>query len=182
MCRQSKSFILETTSLKYKMSWQKYVYRSICTKQMSLAFRTRRLLRELRQLKLSTSRNVQLDATDDIDKWMVRIRGVEDTLYANEEFTLLFEFPNEYPIEPPVVTFTGEAPVHPHVYSNGHICLSILYNYWCPVLTVDSICQSILSMLSSCDKKTRPDRDKVYVKQAKTSPKDTIWIFDDHLI
>lgn len=32
------------------------------------------------------------------------------------------------------VTFTGEnIPVHPHVYSNGHICLSILSDDWTPV-------------------------------------------------
>ncbi|KAJ1672173.1 hypothetical protein GGF38_000239 [Coemansia sp. RSA 25] len=120
---------------------------------MSSPMRTKRLLRELRQLKLSQSRYVFLDATDNIDKWVIKLHGVEGTLYANEEFTLLFEFPADYPIEAPVVTFTGKAPVHPHVYSNGHICLSILYKHWCPVLTVDAICQSILSMLSGCEKK-----------------------------
>ncbi|KAJ2341068.1 hypothetical protein GGH91_003975, partial [Coemansia sp. RSA 2671] len=109
---------------------------------MSSPMRTRRLLRELRQLKQSQSRYVSLDTTDNIDKWAVRLCGVEDTLYANEEFTLLFEFPADYPLEAPVVTFTGKTPVHPHVYSNGHICLSILYKHWCPVLTVDAICQS----------------------------------------
>ncbi|KAJ2736171.1 hypothetical protein IW152_000940 [Coemansia sp. BCRC 34962] len=120
---------------------------------MSSPMRTKRLLRELRQLKQSQSRYVSLDTTDNIDKWIVRLCGVEDTLYANEEFTLLFEFPADYPLEAPVVTFTGKTPVHPHVYSNGHICLSILYKHWCPVLTVDAICQSVLSMLSSCEKK-----------------------------
>ncbi|KAJ2573946.1 hypothetical protein GGH95_003987 [Coemansia sp. RSA 1836] len=127
---------------------------------MSSPMRTKRLLRELRQLKLSQSRYVFLDATDNIDKWVIKLHGVEGTLYANEEFTLLFEFPADYPIEAPVVTFTGKAPVHPHVYSNGHICLSILYKHWCPVLT------------------ERPERDEAYVKQAKASPKDTAWIFD----
>ncbi|KAJ2492941.1 hypothetical protein IWW37_000945 [Coemansia sp. RSA 2050] len=138
---------------------------------MSSPMRTKRLLRELRQLKQSQSRYVSLDTTDNIDKWIVRLCGVEDTLYANEEFTLLFEFPADYPLEAPVVTFTGKTPVHPHVYSNGHICLSILYKHWCPVLTVDAICQS-----------ERPERDHFYVKQAKASPKDTVWIFDDATI
>ncbi|KAJ2393305.1 hypothetical protein GGI23_005059, partial [Coemansia sp. RSA 2559] len=115
--------------------------------------RTKRLLRELRQIKKGVSKGISLDATENIDKWVVRISGVKDTLYEDEEYMLLFEFPEEYPIEAPVVTFVGNPPVHPHVYSNGHICLSILYMYWCPVLTVDAICQSILSMLSSCKKK-----------------------------
>ncbi|KAJ1664870.1 hypothetical protein IW140_003941 [Coemansia sp. RSA 1813] len=117
--------------------------------------RTRRLLRELCQLKKGLSKSISLDATENLDKWVVRLCGAEDTLYEGEEYTLLFEFSEEYPLEAPVVTFTGNPPVHPHVYSNGHICLSILYRHWCPVLTVDAICQSILSMLSSCEKKVR---------------------------
>ena len=32
------------------------------------------------------------------------------------------------PIESPEVIFIGHIPVHEHIYSNGFICLSILYD------------------------------------------------------
>ena len=39
-------------------------------------------------------------------------------------------------------------PVHPHVYGNGHICLSLLGDGWSPVNTLSSIAISLQSMLA----------------------------------
>lgn len=82
------------------------------------------------------------------------IKGADGTVYQGEEFELRFRINDRYPFESPEVTFQGNnIPLHPHIYSNGHICLSILGNDWSPALTIQSVCLSIMSMLSSCKEK-----------------------------
>lgn len=72
-------------------------------------------------------------------------------------------------------------PVHPHVYSNGHICLSILTDDWSPALSVQSVCLSIVSMLSSCKEKKRPPDNSFYVKTCNKNPKKTKWWYHGKL-
>ncbi|VWU49966.1 ubiquitin-conjugating enzyme, putative [Hepatocystis sp. ex Piliocolobus tephrosceles] len=117
------------------------------------------------------------------DKWIIQIKGAENTLYSNETFKMQFKFTEKYPIESPEVIFIGEPPVHPHIYSNGHICLSILYDHWSPVLSVNSICLSIISMLSSCTHKMKPMDDFLYCSAgSNVSPKNIRWMFHDDKI
>merc|ERR1712046_513001 len=105
-------------------------------------------------------------------EWKIRVRGAPGTLYDGECFTLRFGFPQRYPLESPEVVFVGTAPVHPHIYSNGHICLSILYDHRSPALTVHSVCVSIISMLSSCTEKIKPRDNDTYVTMVGSrSPK-----------
>mmetsp|Transcript_4698 Transcript_4698/g.11268 ORF Transcript_4698/g.11268 Transcript_4698/m.11268 type:complete len:156 (+) Transcript_4698:248-715(+) len=119
--------------------------------------------------------------TGDIShEWIVTMKGADGTLYRGEQFRLRFIFTADYPIEAPEVVFVDPVPVHPHIYSNGHICLSILYDQWSPALRVDSVCMSILSMLSSADGKARPpDNDSYVSRVGSRSPKQTRWDFHD---
>ncbi|CRH04008.1 ubiquitin-conjugating enzyme, putative [Plasmodium relictum] len=142
----------------------------------------RRLEKEKMELLSEKENTIQL-IKEYSDKWIIQIKGAENTLYSNETFKMQFKFTDKYPIESPEVVFIGEPPIHPHIYSNGHICLSILYDHWSPVLSVNAICLSIISMLSSCKKKRKPIDDILYCSSgAKVSPKNMKWMFHDDKI
>ncbi|KAF6157992.1 hypothetical protein GIB67_008121, partial [Kingdonia uniflora] len=64
-------------------------------------------------------------------RWIIEVNGASGTLHSNETYQLKVDFPEHYPIEAPQnnfvlawqVIFIHPAPSHPHIYSNGHICL-----------------------------------------------------------
>lgn len=82
-------------------------------------------------------------------------------------------------MDSPEVVFLAPAPVHSHIYSNGHICLNILGEDWSPALTVKSVCLSILSMLSSATEKVRPQDNDRYVSYARNNPKESRFVYHD---
>lgn len=73
-------------------------------------------------------------------------------------------------------------PDHPHIYSNGHICLNILYDDWTPALTIKAVCFSIYSMLASADAKGRPEDNFSYTSVVRPSPKRTKFMFHDDTV
>lgn len=119
--------------------------------------RQRRLQKELMSLIREPPPGVFVDGDmvgQNLTQWTVQMDGAKGTLYEGERFQLQFKFSSKYPFDSPEVTFVGNnIPVHPHIYSNGHICLSILTDDWSPALSVQSVCLSIVSMLSSCKEK-----------------------------
>jgi len=143
----------------------------------------RRLHKELMSLIKEPPPGVTVDAesaSQNLSEWIITIGGFDGTLYEGEEFQLCFKFNNKYPFDSPEVTFIGaNIPVHPHFYSNGHIFLSILTEDWSPALSVQSVCLSIASMLSSCREKKRPPDNTLYVKTCNKNPKKTKWWYHD---
>lgn len=167
---------------------------------MCISFQ-RRLQKELTSLIREPPPGVHVDedlTSQNLTQWIVHMEGAKGTLYEGEQFQLQFRFSSKYPFDSPEVTFIGgNIPIHPHIYSNGHICLSILTEDWSPALSVQSICLSIVSMLSSCKEKVRkkifyinllkryldnyfllqkrPPDNSFYVKTCSKNPKKTKW-------
>jgi len=144
----------------------------------------KRLTKELKLLTENPTPGIRVvDDFSDMRKIRIDIDGAPGTLYDGEKFQLLFKFSDQYPFDSPQVTFIGSnIPLHPHIYSNGHICLSILTDDWSPALSINSVCLSILSMLSSCKDKSRPPDNDWYVRTASNDPKKTRWWYHDDAV
>jgi hypothetical protein len=92
-----------------------------------------------------------------------------------------------YPPEAPEVVFVKDAthpiPMHPHVYSNGIICLDLLDRQaWSPVHNVESVCISLQSMLTSNTKNERPPGDEDFVRHNTRRPRDINFYFHDNTV
>lgn len=91
------------------------------------------------------------------------------------------------PLEPPEVVFVKQAdrpiPIHPHIYSNGIICLDLLGQQgWSPVQSVESVCMSLQSMLTGNTKNERPPGDEEFVQTNKQRPKDIEFYYHDNAV
>ncbi|KAJ9606528.1 hypothetical protein H2200_008536 [Cladophialophora chaetospira] len=128
---------------------------------------------------------IDLVKADDFREWLVDIRVLDaNPLYMNQIYRLSFLFSESYPIEAPEVVFIRLAPsasdpshptspekpfagrpipIHPHIYTNGIICLDLLGTAgWSPVQSVESVCMSIQSMLTGNTKNERPQGDEQF--------------------
>ncbi|KAI9680181.1 MAG: hypothetical protein M1829_001418 [Trizodia sp. TS-e1964] len=148
-------------------------------------FATKRLSKELSKIHDALPPGISICSTEDLKEWLMDIRVLdENPLYLNQTFRLKFRFSTNYPIEAPEVTFTAAPerpiPLHPHVYSNGIICLDLLGAAgWSPVQNVESVCMSIQSMLTGNSRAERPPGDEEFVRRNTLRPRDISFFYDD---
>lgn len=148
-------------------------------------FASKRLSKELSKLHDKLPPGITLVKADDFREWLMDIRVMDDNpIYNGQTYRLKFAFTQSYPIEAPEVTFvrdeTHPIPMHPHVYSNGIICLDLLDRAgWSPVHNVESVCVSLQSMLTSNTKNERPPGDEAFVRYNTQRPRDINFVFHD---
>ncbi|MCJ1413732.1 hypothetical protein MMC32_000056 [Xylographa parallela] len=91
--------------------------------------------------------NISLAPVDgDIFHWLGTIYGPQGTPYEGGIFYLSIELPHDYAHKPPKIRFLTKV-FHPNIDADGHICLDILHERWCPALTLLRVLLSICSFL-----------------------------------
>ncbi|KAF2266064.1 UBC-like protein [Lojkania enalia] len=151
-------------------------------------FASKRLQKELSKMQGKLPPGIEVVKAEDFSEWLMDIKVVDSNpLYAGETYRLKFAFSSNYPIEAPEVVFvqTTDRPIpwHPHIYSNGIICLDLLDRQgWSPVHNVESICVSLQSMLTSNTKKERPPGDENFVRYNTQRPRDISFVFHDNQV
>ncbi|KAK5131429.1 hypothetical protein LTR08_000965 [Meristemomyces frigidus] len=148
---------------------------------------SKRLQKELAKLHGTLPPGISLVSAENLREWQMDMSIPDNPIYPpTETYRLRFIFSPSYPIEAPEVVFVQLAnperkiPIHPHIYTNGIICLDLLDSQgWSPVHNVESICISIQSMLAGNTKAERPPGDAEFVRSNRQRPRDINFLYHD---
>jgi len=83
------------------------------------------------------------------------IIGPEDTIYSGGLYFFNIEFPKDYPHVPPIITYKSSSNIriHPNIYVNGKVCLSVLGTWkgppWTSSMDISCILLSLQSLLNN---------------------------------
>lgn len=98
------------------------------------------------------------------------IEGPEDTPYMGGFYIFRFNFSMDYPFKPPSAKFltsgSNNIRLHPNLYTDGKVCLSILGTWdgprWHPSLNILGIAKTLQSILTENPLQNEPGYDKNY--------------------
>ena len=118
----------------------------------------RRLIRDISSLyknPLNDQGIYYIHDDQDILKGHAMIFGPSDTPYENGVYLFKFDFPTDYPVNPPKVSFLnldGKTRFNPNLYRNGKVCLSILNTWrgegWTSCQTIRSVLLTLVTVLN----------------------------------
>jgi len=84
----------------------------------------------------------------DMFKWTAFLKGPPETPYEGGTFELDIVIPQNYPHHAPNIKFVTKI-FHPNIhFKKGEICLDLLKAQWSAVFTLQSVCRSIIALLS----------------------------------
>mmetsp|Transcript_22258 Transcript_22258/g.69739 ORF Transcript_22258/g.69739 Transcript_22258/m.69739 type:complete len:255 (+) Transcript_22258:1270-2034(+) len=137
-----------------------------------------RIARELEDFIDSPPDGCRVSVGKNMNVWIVTMTGADETIFEGEKYKLRVQFPANYPTSPPSCYFLEPTPRHPHVYTNGDICLDLLGKGWRPNLTIAQLSLSILSMLSSAKTKGIPIDNSVHAASSPGKAQEG-WMYHD---
>lgn len=101
------------------------------------------------------------DGSSDIFEWEVKVPARPNSVWSPGILAGKLTFTEDYPAKPPVFAFdkiNGELIFHPNVYTDGHVCLSIInpegstHAYgtggnWNPTINIEQILRAVQMFL-----------------------------------
>ncbi|KAJ4289394.1 hypothetical protein N0V88_006874 [Collariella sp. IMI 366227] len=110
----------------------------------------RRIQKELSDWNKSPSTNIIIDVDDsNLNRWEVKIKAPEDSLYAGGTFGVLVILPDNYPFQAPTVNFVTRI-YHPNVTNDsvGNVCLGLLKpENWKPSFQIRTVLEALRDLL-----------------------------------
>ena len=104
---------------------------------------------------------------ENILKAKAMIIGPKDTIYDNAYLFFSIDFPQKYPYEPPIITYKSQnrIRIHPNIYVNGKVCLSILGTWsgpsWTSAMDIINVLITIQSLLDNNPLCNEPGYEKI---------------------
>ena len=117
----------------------------------------KRLIKDIKQIKNEPIEGIHYihDETNMLQGYGLII-GPPDTPYEGGYYLFLFDFPSDYPYSPPKLKyFTNDVHtrMHPNLYKQGKVCLSILNTWngesWTGCQTISSVLLTIRSIMTT---------------------------------